>query len=328
MGSKTIAVPVCIFIFLRERQSLELISKIRQVKPPRMYIVGEGYRPNRPGEKEKVQAVRNAVETAIDWPCEVKTNYVPEDIGAGRRIATGVSWVFENEQKCIFLEDDIDPDTSFFYYCEELLNRYQEDKRIGMISGYNNLGEFDCHGDSYCYSTCGSIYGWASWQDRWKCFDWDMKALENPDTVEAIVRRMAGDGNKGAKQRVNGWKKAKAKIQAGSLSTWDYQWNLSRLSNGYLDIVPSKSLTQNRGIDAAATNSTSQMKLLPKRIQKVMNIRKNAISFPLKHPQYVLRNWKYDDEYLSTNTMSACRRIKESIEVRCRRLFYKSRLDH
>ena len=292
----TFNTPVCIFIFLREKQTLELIDIIRKVQPNRLYIVGEGHRPDRVGEKEKVLALRSKVEAAIDWPCDVYKNYVPEDIGAGRRISSGIDWVFEHEEKCIFLEDDIRPSLSFFYYCEELLNRYKNDNRIGLITGFNPLGSFYFDGNSYGFSHCGSIYGWACWKNRWEKYDWDMKSLDNH--MDALITQMTGENRCLAKRRVKKWKKSKALIQSNAISTWDYQWDVTRRLNNWLDIVPSISLTENCGVDEFARSGPVQFRLMPKRIRNIFLVRKNEMDFPLKHPEAFLRNGKYDDQYM------------------------------
>lgn len=291
-----LGVPICIFIFLREKQTLELIDTIRKVKPSKLYIVGEGHRPDRIGEKEKVLELRRKVENAIDWPCEVYKNYVPEDIGAGKRIYSGIDWVFAQEEECIFLEDDIRPSVSFFYFCEELLLRYKKDTRIGLITGFNPLGTYCFDGNSYGFSHCGSIYGWASWRDRWKKYDWEMKALDNDTSM--LVAQMTAEKPNLAKRRVKKWKKTKLLISNGSISTWDYQWDITRRSNNWLDIVPAVSLTENCGVDEFARSGPVQFKLMPKRIQRIFLVRKQEIEFPLKHPEYFLRSNKYDDKYM------------------------------
>jgi hypothetical protein len=43
----------------------------------------------------------------------------------------------ENEEMGIILEDDCLQPQSFFWFCEELLIRYQENNNIGIITGSN-----------------------------------------------------------------------------------------------------------------------------------------------------------------------------------------------
>lgn len=49
---------------------------------------------------------------------------------------SGISWVFEQVEAAILLEDDCVPAPTFFPFCTELLERYRMDARIGMIAGH------------------------------------------------------------------------------------------------------------------------------------------------------------------------------------------------
>ena len=53
------------------------------------------------------------------------------------RVSSGLDWVFEQVPEAIILEDDCLPHPTFFRFCEELLERYRDDQRVGMISGDN-----------------------------------------------------------------------------------------------------------------------------------------------------------------------------------------------
>ena len=114
MEHKKINSPVVLFIFKRIDTTKQVIDRIRRVAPPKVYVVGEGHRPNVPGEKELVQQVREMVINELDWGCDVLTNFVPEDIGVGKRMSSGIDWVFSHEEQAIFIEDDILADTTFF----------------------------------------------------------------------------------------------------------------------------------------------------------------------------------------------------------------------
>ena len=50
--------------------------------------------------------------------------------------------MFEKEDRGIVLEDDDVVSDSFFYFCEELLEKYKDDERINMICGMNHLGHY------------------------------------------------------------------------------------------------------------------------------------------------------------------------------------------
>jgi hypothetical protein len=47
------------------------------------------------------------------------------NLGVGRRIATGLDWVFDQVDRAIVLEDGCVPHPSFFGFCQELLDRHR-----------------------------------------------------------------------------------------------------------------------------------------------------------------------------------------------------------
>ena len=51
---------------------------------------------------------------AVDWPCEVSTNYSDVNLGCGERVSSGLDWVFDSVERAIVLEDDCLPHPSFF----------------------------------------------------------------------------------------------------------------------------------------------------------------------------------------------------------------------
>src|SRR4051812_32506567 len=117
--------PVAILIFNRPETTERVFDEIRRARPSRLLVVANGPRSEVEGEAERCAAAR-AVTERIDWPCEVGREYSSANLGCKHRISSGVSWVFEQVEEAILLEDDCLPDPSFFPYCEELLDRYRD----------------------------------------------------------------------------------------------------------------------------------------------------------------------------------------------------------
>lgn len=67
----------------------------------------------RRGDAEKVAAVREFLDTHVDWDCEVHRNYAKKNMGCKNRVSSGISWVFEHEEEAIIIEDDVLLDISF-----------------------------------------------------------------------------------------------------------------------------------------------------------------------------------------------------------------------
>ena len=146
--------PVVFIIFNRPDTTAKVFEAIRQAKPPKLLVIADGARIDKPGEAEKCAAAR-AIINQVDWQCEVLTNYSNVNLGCRKRVSSGLDWVFEQVEEAIVLEDDCLPHPSFFQYCQELLEKYRDDERIMMISGDN----FQFGNETTEYSYYFSRYG-------------------------------------------------------------------------------------------------------------------------------------------------------------------------
>lgn len=273
---------VAIFIFLRLESTLMLIDRLREVQPKKIYIVGEGYRPSQANEEDKVLEIRRIVEESIDWDCQILTNYVPIDIGAGPRISSGITWVFEHEEQAIFLEDDTIPSISFFKYCDELLEYYKENPSIMAISGNNVISNFPIT-DSYTFSSIPFIWGWASWRRAWKDYDYGIKSwpeLKKTGVIQSKIKNPMF-----YEIRENEFNLAFNGIHY----TWDYQFAYLLLEKSGLCIVPKVNMIENVGIGPNSTNTKDSY--------DIEDEKASDIEFPLVHPTLIEVNENYDEYY-------------------------------
>ncbi|MDB2590741.1 nucleotide-diphospho-sugar transferase, partial [Candidatus Thioglobus sp.] len=209
---------VLFLVFNRLDTTRQVFEAIRQAKPPRLYVAADGARANKEGEADTVQAVRNYIMQNVDWECEVKTMFRERNLGCKMAVSGAIDWFFENEEMGIILEDDCLPSQSFFWYCEELLERYKNDMRIFLISGYNKQNSWKEETNDYFFSNLGGIWGWASWGRAWKHYDIEMSDIENFIESNNFVNIF---GEKLGKIRQDIIYKS---IIINKMDTWDYQW--------------------------------------------------------------------------------------------------------
>ena len=136
MKNFELTTPVAFIIFNRPDTTEQVFQRIREAKPKKLLVIADGPRENRIGEDEKCAKTR-AIIDQVDWDCEVLKNYSSINLGCGKRPATGITWVFEQVEEAIILEDDCLPHPTFFRFCQEMLQRYATDERIMHISGNN-----------------------------------------------------------------------------------------------------------------------------------------------------------------------------------------------
>jgi len=60
--------PVALLIFNRPDTTEAVFQRVRDAKPPKLLVVADGPRANRPGEAEKCAAAR-AIVNRVDWDC-------------------------------------------------------------------------------------------------------------------------------------------------------------------------------------------------------------------------------------------------------------------
>lgn len=275
-----LATPVAFIIFNRPDTTERVFAEIARARPPKLLVVGDGPRANRQGEAEKVAATR-AIIQRVDWDCEVLTNFSDVNLGCKKRVSSGIDWVFEQAEEAIILEDDCLPDPSFFRFCQEMLERYRTDQRIGMISGDNFQFGRRYGGDSYYFSKYVHIWGWATWRDRW---------TESYDVTLAKWPRVRDEGRLvdmvGDAREAKYWGKIFERVYRGGIDTWDYQWVFANWVEGRLGILPTGNLISNIGFDQNATHTTGASDLA--------NLPATPITFPLSHPLGVVRNIQAD----------------------------------
>jgi hypothetical protein len=203
-------------------------------------------------------------------------------LGCKSAVSSAITWFFENVEQGIILEDDCLPDPSFFPFCEELLDRYKDDLRIGHISGNNFLPGIIEERLSYDFCSCAHIWGWATWRRVWKNFNADFPFWE-----EQPEKRSFPFNNKREEIYFSTFL---SDVLAGkkNLSVWDTQyWFTLRLQN-QLSVYPSVNLVTNIGLgDPNATHTVKR--------KKKQSVPATNIQFPLNHPQQVLRNKTLDE---------------------------------
>ena len=275
--------PVLFLVFNRPDTTKQVFEAIRKAKPPRLYVAADGARETKEGEAEKVKAVRKYIMENIDWECEVKTLFREQNFGCKMAVSGAIDWFFENEEMGIILEDDCLPSQSFFWFCEELLERYNDDERIFLISGYNKQNSWKKETNDYFFSQFGGIWGWASWRRAWSHYDIAMK------DIDAFIEQNHFQNLLGKKLGKIRQDSIYNSIVVNNMDTWDYQWAYARHKNSGMACVPSVSLIENIGFGEDATHTFGH---------NTDNVKKHEIKWPLKENRFIVADRKYDELFI------------------------------
>ncbi len=271
--------PVCFLIFNRPEITNRVFQAIRVAKPPQLFVVADGARTERPGEKEKCLAAREIINH-VDWDCEVLTNFSDANLGCRKRVSSGLDWLFSHIDEAIILEDDCLPHPTFFRFCETLLHRYRDDPRIMLISGQNlQLGQKRRH-YSYYFSRYNHCWGWASWKRAWQHYDDSMKLWPKVRDEHWLYDLLENE------HAFRYWSATFQRLYEG-FDTWDYPWLFACWINQGLTVLPNVNLVSNLGFGAEATHTKNPDTILA-------NMAVEEILFPLKHPPFVIRDTQAD----------------------------------
>jgi hypothetical protein len=292
--------PVALIIFNRPDLTERVVSQIAKVKPSHLFVIADGPRADRPGEMEKCQAARSVIDR-VDWQCEVHKNYAEVNLGCGQRPASGISWVFEQTDRAIILEDDVVPNITFFSFCEELLERYSDDERLMQVCGHNYQLGHERGPYSYYFTRrniCGG--GWATWRRAWRHFDFHMGLWPTLRETSFLLDVLED------KKISEKWAQTFDRVYAGKPSSkdaqtadyWDYQWTFAIWSQSGLSICPNKVLVSNIGYREDGTHTKSANSLWA-------NLPVAEMKFPLHHPPYVTRNREADHFFLELARQTA-----------------------
>jgi hypothetical protein len=271
VGQSAAKAPVAFLIYNRPEVTRAVFARIRQYAPPILFVVADG--PRSPQDARLCDQTREILD-GVDWPCDVRTNLAETNMGLAARVSSGLDWVFGQCEAAIVLEDDCVPDPSFFGYCNELLERYRDDPRVGMICGFNLDVRSTSTAASYRFGRSVLVWGWATWSRAWQDYDHAMTLwpeLQASGWLHEVhadreYARLIGTLIDGAYR--------------GYSDSWSYRWMLSLWLNEYLTILPNTNLVTNIGFGDAATHTKA-------RRDYRAQIRAHRIALPLVHPAEV-----------------------------------------
>jgi hypothetical protein len=241
-------VPVLLLVFNRIDTVKKVLSRLSEVKPTKLYIAADGARKEVASESVIVENVKKYILDNISWECEVHTLFQQENLGCKFAVHTAVQWFFSNEESGIVLEDDIVPTKNFFKFTADMLVKYKSDKRVGSITGRNELGEaLSRSGVDYFFASKFFCWGWASWSDRVLDNNVDFRAdnyfSKSHISVLKYKEQLLVKGMVGL-------------MKSKQVNSWAYPYDLSFRKKGQLCLIPSKNMVHNIGFEVPGVHSS------------------------------------------------------------------------
>lgn len=294
---------ILLIIFNRPDFSRKMYNVLEKIRPPKLYVISDGARDENEGiEVNKSRDIFNN----ISWPCNVNYNYSDFNLGLFKRITSGIDWAFENETELIILEDDCIPHPDFFKFCEEMLIRYANDKRVMTINGCNLNPELSKgFSDSYFFSKYSNSWGWATWKRSWKLFDRNLSGMDSKLALKNFTYNFLY-----RKRSSIYWNYKLGLVKKSKINSWAYRWMFTLWIQNGLAIVPQNNLIKNIGNDERSSNTRGKLHYLNIDSKSLFNDKE------LTYPKYIHASVDYD-KWLENSIYS------KSIGYRLKWLFYK-----
>lgn len=304
-----IDVAVLIIFFCRDEQLEKVFEQVKRARPSKLYLYQDGARLGRLDDEKGIAKCRVIVDDSqIDWQCEVHRLYQEKNYGCDPSEYIAQKWMFKHEEMGIILEDDDVPSQSFFPFCKELLEKYKDDKRINMICGMNNTGVSKHCKASYLFTKKGSIWGWASWRRVIDTWDGEYTWLNDPHKMEIIKEQM---GN----VEYNSFIKTATAHKNSGREHYESILAASCKINKRLNIVPKYNMISNIGIAQESTHSVNDIRLLPKKVQRLLYMQTYEIDFPLRHPKDMKNDLKFERQTTFSHTGKILMKIETFFRI-------------
>ncbi len=242
-------------LFNRPIPTKIVFDQIRKAAPKEFFVIADGPRKHAPNDPFLCQETRDLVTKSIDWDCRLRTNFSEENLGCSLRVSTGLSWVFEQVDEAVILEDDCVPHQSFFSYASQLLSHYRDTKQIMSIAGARLSPFSENEPDApYSLSAFFHSWGWATWKDRWQFYDHDLSRWRErfpPARIQALFEA--------SPHLQHYWTECFDATRDGKIDSWSFRFMLSCWENEGFTIVPRSNLIQNIGFGEDATHTSKHL---------------------------------------------------------------------
>ena len=280
-------VPVKINIWIRPELQKKQFEVIKKAKPSILFIQSDGGRNE--AEWAAIRQNRQMIDNGITWNCKVYRIYEEENKGLYHMGAKVNNFIWSKVDRFVGLEDDCIPSVSFFRFCKELLDKYENDERIMGICGYNPLGVYEDVSSDYFFSGETSSWSFATWKRAWLLLYSDNFDYINEPHVLKLMRLSLGKYTysraiKGAKDK---------QIDGHPIGS-EFLKGISRATQNALFITPKRNMISNVGCGLDSAHSF-QYNTLTSAERKLFNSPVYEVG-TINHPRYVIRDVLYEKE--------------------------------
>lgn len=281
-------IPIFLTTYKRLDNLDNLFKIIEKLNPEWLFITSDG--PAHERDKPFVHEVRKKIdELRIDG--KLIKLYSDINLGIHNNFYININYAFELVDKLIFIEDDVEPSLSFFYFCRTILNLFEHDNAIKMINGSNFSTYEQSFKNSYIFTKIINSSSNAIWKRSFNEImaikknlektleDFDLNSIQNLNFRRFVSRRIS------------------SQLRQKEYVSVELLWILLLYKSNNYNVVHKKNLVKLGGVDKFGSNTLDDFKYLPKEIRRLYFFPANEISISnIKHE--IFYSIEYDNEII------------------------------
>lgn len=309
---KYLETPVLLTFFVKYSTLEKVFSMIKEVKPRVLFLVSDGPREGYTDDIENVNRCRAIVDN-VDWKCDVHRYYQTTNKGILDNLYYGLTNAFKVTDRLIFLEDDKLPTKSFFYFCEELLEKYKDDQRILRVCGGNHCGIYEKCPTDYFFARYQYSGAMGMWRRSYEELDREFAFLKDRYTKECLEGNLPKEWKNLIKQAAIARRDF---LEDGLPKSDELMAELELYLQSRCNIYPKRNMVIDIGCTKGSEHCPDDIRKIPKAYQQSIMDMSYEIEGDLKHPDYVVPDINFERELLKRNgTGSSLKQFLIKIET-------------
>lgn len=249
MSEKRKAAPVILFTYNRPehtKRTVEALAANELAAETDLYIYSDAAK--KEADREPVQEIRDYAKKIAGF-AKVELRAREVNYGLAKNIIEGVTEIVNRYGTVIVLEDDLVTNRYFLRFMNDGLARYENEKRVTGITGFSHFGdEVKLPYESYFNTLTGTSWSWATWADRWGCFDAECADWTRMCDDAALRKRFNYDNT------YNFYKIMKMQQTDEKTNSWAIRWYWTNFRKNAYILSPTKSLVSNEGWDGSGVH--------------------------------------------------------------------------
>jgi hypothetical protein len=255
--------PVLLFTYKRldaTKQTVEALRRNYLADRSELFVFSDG--PANESDGPKVQAVRNYLRTVTGFR-KITLYEADRNKGLAGSIVDGVSWLINEYDQVIVLEDDLLTSRNFLSFCNQALSYYHSHRQVFSIGGYTRpiLG---LDYDEVYFTRRATSWGWATWKERWNEVDWKVSTYD----IFAADRK----ARKSFNEMGSDMSAMLDKQMRGEIDSWAIRWCYHQFTRNYLTVFPARSKVENIGFTEGASHTKGRFNGFKTELDETDNI--------------------------------------------------------